>query len=88
MLVALVATGSSLTAQVTARPPVDTARADTAVPAAVIVRDTIKTPFAVSEVPLAAGATRVRWERDQIFQTGSLNVAELIARVPGAAIMR
>jgi hypothetical protein len=88
-LAALIAAGSALGAQVVTRPPTDTTRADTAVrQAPVVARDTIKTPFAVSDVPVVPGIGRYHWSRDQIFQTGAISAAELIARVPGAAIMR
>jgi hypothetical protein len=88
-LAAMVAASASVGAQVvTQRPPTDTARADTTVRQAAVPHDSIKTPFAVAEAPVPQRFGRHRWSRDQIFQTGAVNVAELIARVPGASLAR
>ncbi|MBX3132990.1 MAG: hypothetical protein KF689_06345 [Gemmatimonadaceae bacterium] len=53
-------------------------------------RDTIKTPFAVSERP-ATPELRGRqwvWDRERIYLTGAHNLAELVAEVPGASLVR
>src|SRR6185295_13485952 len=52
-------------------------------------RDSVKSPFAVGEAPTAIVLGREwRWNRDQLFQSTAVNVAELIAQIPGARQMR
>lgn len=53
-------------------------------------RDTIKTAFAASERPRGAErrGRQYVWTRETIFVTGAQNLAELVAEVPGASIMR
>jgi hypothetical protein len=88
-LAAVIVASSSAIAQSGAqRPPADSSRADTAARQVDVARDTVKTPFVVSNVPVPEGTARKHWSRDQIFQTGAVNAAELIALVPGASIMR
>ncbi len=86
--VLLAAFATSLGAQVVPAAPRDTATAtaDTTT----IPRDTIKAPFAVSErprTPESRGAQLV-WNRQQIYLTGATSLAELIAEVPGASVVR
>lgn len=53
-------------------------------------RDTLKAPFAVSERP-SAPELRGRqwvWDRERIYITGAHNLAELVAEVPGASLVR
>ena len=53
-------------------------------------RDTVKTAFAVSERPRGAEmrGRQYVWTRETIFITGAQNLAELVAEVPGASIVR
>jgi hypothetical protein len=68
-------------------PRTDSTRADSA--AVRVLRDSVKTPYAVGVAPTFASAGRgPHWGRDEIFQMGAMNVAELIERIPGARILR
>lgn len=70
------------------KPPADSARTDST-RAAPVVRDSLKSPFGVSEAPGAPVQGRVmRWNRDELFQGGATNIAELIEHVPGARVLR
>lgn len=53
-------------------------------------RDTIKTAFAAAERPRGAElrGRQYVWTRETIFVTGAQNLAELVAEVPGASIVR
>ena len=47
--------------------------------------DTIKPPFGRSQSPRSADiGPQYSWNRDELFASGALNVAELLERVPGA----
>lgn len=72
------------TAAATAKPAVPLAN-DTTPP-----RDTVKTAFAASERPRGAElrGRQYVWTRETIYVTGAMNVAELVAEVPGASIVR
>ena len=51
--------------------------------------DTLRAPTARSEAPmLPETGTGWRWDRDEMFASGALNLAELISRVPGAVQFR
>lgn len=52
-------------------------------------RDTIKEPLAHAESPngLEVGR-RLRWNRDSLFATGAVTVADLLERVPGVTTFR
>lgn len=54
------------------------------------VRDTLKTPFAAAEAPRGAElrGRQYVWTRETIFVSGAQNLAELVAEVPGASIVR
>jgi len=67
-------------------PPPDSARADTSARARV-VRDSVKLPLPLADAPASAGKP-IRWSGDELFQNMALNVAELIARIPGAMMLR
>lgn len=46
--------------------------------------DTIKSPIARAEQPIDLGiARRLHWNRDSLFATGALTVADLLERIPG-----
>ena len=53
-----------------------------------IKRDTIKAPFTHAELPndVAIGA-RLHWDRDALFASGALTLADLLDRVPGLATL-
>lgn len=53
-----------------------------------IPRDTIKAPFAVAERPRHPefDGRQLRWDREQIFASGALTLAELLATQPGLRI--
>jgi hypothetical protein len=87
LIVATVAVAASLRAQGGQPPPVDSTRTDST--AARVVRDSVKTPYAVAPAPPFLGVGRpYHWLRDELFQTGATSVAELIERIPGAGMMR
>lgn len=72
--------------------PPDTVRGP-AVPLAtdtIPARDTVKSPYAASERPRGAElrGRQYVWSRETIFITGAMNLAELVAEVPGASIAR
>jgi hypothetical protein len=51
--------------------------------------DTIKAPLPLAPgVVGASGSSIIHWERDQISQTGAQSLAELLERIPGAAVLR
>lgn len=61
----------------------DSVRADS------IKGDTLRAPTARAEAPmLPETGTGWRWDRDAMFASGALNVAELLQRVPGAIQFR
>ena len=69
--------------------PPDSARRDSSSARPAVVRDSVKVPFAAAYAPTAIGATeRVRWTRDEIFQMGALNAAELVERLTGVRVLR
>lgn len=72
------------------RPVGDSARAPAVPLPAVdtVPRDTIKAPFAVAERPRQPefDGARVRWDREEIFSSGALTLAELLATQPGLRI--
>jgi hypothetical protein len=81
LLAALAATATVAGAQAGPPPSRDTAR----------VLPTVDSVF--TALPLAEGAPRVggsvrRWTRDELSQSGALSLAELLERIPGAAILR
>lgn len=46
--------------------------------------DTIKAPLAHAEIPIDLGIARKwHWDRDSLFRTGAITVADLLDRVPG-----
>jgi hypothetical protein len=67
------------------RPPAVPLPSDTLPP-----RDTIKTAFAAAERPRGAElrGRQYVWTRETIFVSGAQNLAELVAEVPGASIVR
>ncbi len=85
MLAAVALTAAPLVAQqpdsVPSRVPLpaDTVRRDS------VRTDTIKSPLAVAPRPaqMELGGRRSRWDRDAIFASGALTLAEFLARVPG-----
>lgn len=70
-------------------PPVvgDSVRDTLSVPP--VVRDSVKPPFPAFNVAEASTHGRVwRWEGDDIFQTGALSLAEILARIPGVRVLQ
>ena len=68
--------------------PPDSTRRDTTA-RTTVVRDSVKPPFAAAATPRAMQASdRVRWTRDELFQMGVLNAAELLERITGAHLLR
>jgi hypothetical protein len=54
-----------------------------------IPRDTIKEPLAHAESPNGFEVgRRLRWNRDSLFATGAITVADLLERVPGVTTFR
>lgn len=52
-------------------------------------KDTVKSPIAImAEVRTPEIGPEYRWRGDQIFATGAITVADLLARVPGVSILR
>ncbi len=52
-------------------------------------QDTLMAPLPLAPaVGGAVGASILRWERDEIAQTGAQSLAELLERIPGAAVLR
>lgn len=89
IVVAFAGAAGSLGAQGGAPPARDTTRADSARAVPEVVRDSVKAPFTMADVPRSAAIGRAwRWSRDEIFQTGALSLAELLEDVPGVRVMR
>lgn len=87
----IVACALLLGAPALAQQPTDsTARSAVPLPVrdSVPPRDTIKAPLAVAERPRTPDMSgrRVVWDRDAIFSSGAMNLAELLAMVPGATV--
>jgi hypothetical protein len=83
---ALAFTASLAVAQGT---PPDSVRRDSSGVRTVVARDSVKQPFAIAYAPLPMGASeRVRWTRDELFQMGALNAAELVERLTGVRMLR
>lgn len=69
--------------------PPDSARRDSSRTQTAVVRDSVKAPFATAYTPSPLSASeRVRWTRDELFQMGALNAAELVERLVGVRILR
>ena len=53
-----------------------------------VPRDTIKAPFARSELPLTLEiGRRLRWNRDSVLATGAITLADLLERVTGVTTL-
>ncbi len=66
----------------------DSIRADS-IRADSVRADTLRAPLARAEAPMMPEAdSGFRWNREALFATGALNVAELLERVPGATTFR
>jgi hypothetical protein len=53
-----------------------------------VPRDTIKAPFARSELPLTLDiGRRLRWNRDSVLATGAITLADLLERVTGVTTL-
>lgn len=51
--------------------------------------DTIKAPIARAELPVDMGiGRRLHWNRDSLFATGALTLADLLEQIPGMATLR
>lgn len=51
--------------------------------------DTLRPPTAHAEMPLSLGlAQRLHWNRDSLFATGAITVADLLERVTGMTVLR
>lgn len=74
----------------TTRAPADTgARPAVPLPSDTLPKDTIKAPFAQSERPPLIGiALPYEWDRSEIFSSGGLMLADVLARIPGASLLR
>jgi hypothetical protein len=69
--------------------PSDTTHADSTADTTKVPKDTIKAPLAHAETPQLVGiGAQYHWTRDQMFQTGAINLLDLLKLIPGVTAFR
>lgn len=69
--------------------PSDTLKHDSTSDTTKVPKDTIKAPLAHAEMPQLVGiGVQYHWSRDQMFQTGAINLLDLLKLIPGVTAFR